>query len=260
MVISHKYKYVFIENPRTGTSSIRKELVEKYDGKVILQKHATYSEFMAQASDDEKKYYVFIGIRNPLDRVVSDFVKRKVSKSKSYKDALELKGRKRFFEARRMWSAKRIKKDNYTFYKYLKEIKNKPYDDMSTMYRDKFDGIIRFESLNNDFEKILNEIGIRQKEKLSLFNKTPTKKNYLKYYENIELKKMALEKCHIFMNIWGYKIPDGWPIVDITLRQKFLWNIFHVIRFFSWNYLRRGLKDHALPSYDPGSVEEKLED
>lgn len=68
---------------------------------------------------------------------------------------------------------------------------------------------------------------------------------------------MGLEKCLVFMSIWGYEIPKGWPIIEILTKQKLMWNIWHVLRFLSGNYYSRGLKDHFLASYDPIRVAEK---
>ena len=57
MVISDKYKYVFVELPRTGTTAISKELVENYDGKTILWKHAPLNKFLEQATPEQQAYF-----------------------------------------------------------------------------------------------------------------------------------------------------------------------------------------------------------
>src|SRR6056297_762692 len=75
MIISHKYKYLFIEIPRTGSSAISQELQKYYDGISILRKHATYMEFEKIASAEEKQYFVFTGVRNPLDDAASIYLK-----------------------------------------------------------------------------------------------------------------------------------------------------------------------------------------
>ena len=75
MVISHKHKYLFIQIPQTASSAIAKELCEIYNGSHILRKHSHYFEFEQQASPDEKKYFAFAGIRNPLDTTVSVYYK-----------------------------------------------------------------------------------------------------------------------------------------------------------------------------------------
>ena len=71
MMISHQHRYVYIEVPRTGSSAVRRELREMYDAEPILRKHATYRDFLRQASADEKTYFAFSGIRNPLDVAVT---------------------------------------------------------------------------------------------------------------------------------------------------------------------------------------------
>ena len=70
MIISDTYKYIFLETPRTGSTALSKELREKYGGYEIIHKHANYHEFLKQATPEQKEYYVFMGVRNPLDEVV----------------------------------------------------------------------------------------------------------------------------------------------------------------------------------------------
>lgn len=40
---------------------------------------------------------------------------------------------------------------------------------MSTMFRDKYDGLIRFDSLNEDFIKTLKNIGVIPKRNLPIY-------------------------------------------------------------------------------------------
>ena len=87
MVISHKYRYLFIEIPLTGSWAIRKELCEFYGGQQILHKHATYHEFQQSATDDEQAYFVFATVRNPLDSMVSAFYKYKSDHKGVFSDA-----------------------------------------------------------------------------------------------------------------------------------------------------------------------------
>ena len=74
MVISHLHRYVYVEVPRTGSSAISRELRENYDGEQILRKHATYRDFLREATEDEQSYFTFSGVRNPLDVAVTRYV------------------------------------------------------------------------------------------------------------------------------------------------------------------------------------------
>ena len=54
MIISHKYKYVFVGLPLAASTAISKELCEQYDGKAILAKHSIYQDFLKIATEEEK--------------------------------------------------------------------------------------------------------------------------------------------------------------------------------------------------------------
>ena len=75
MIISHEYKYLFIEIPLTASWAIQLELCQFYGGAPILHKHATYAEFRNIASEEELNYLVFATVRNPLDKIVSRYHK-----------------------------------------------------------------------------------------------------------------------------------------------------------------------------------------
>ena len=79
MVISHEHRYLFVELPHTGSTAIHAELCSNYTGENILHKHAYYHEFLKVASSEEKKYFAFSGLRNPLDEAVSIFFKYKTN-------------------------------------------------------------------------------------------------------------------------------------------------------------------------------------
>ena len=91
MIISHKYKYVFLEIPHTGSTAISRELRASYDGVSILRKHAFYPEFLSVASPEEKEYLVLAGIRNPLDEAVTVYHKYKTNHDGLYTDKANLR-------------------------------------------------------------------------------------------------------------------------------------------------------------------------
>lgn len=242
MVISHYYKYVFIETPQTGCTAIRNELVQNYKGEIILNKHSLYSEFLAIASDEEKRYFTFSSIRNPLDKYVSSFLKLKNNHKNRYTDRLNFKGKRALFSIRDRFKYKRIRKMNLNYYEFL-QMSKIPYDDISTLDHKRFSNLIRFENLTKDFENALKEIGVDLVRELPLNNNTKNKKHYLEYYSDEKTKLVATKKFIFFMNYWNYKFPEDWNVSKISIKQKVIWNLFHLIRIFSWRYLRKGLKD-----------------
>ena len=57
MIISHKYKFVFIGLPFSASSAITKDLYDKYEGEVFLRKHALYQDFIRYANEQEKTIF-----------------------------------------------------------------------------------------------------------------------------------------------------------------------------------------------------------
>src|SRR5690606_30771815 len=75
MIVSHKYKYVFVEVPHTGSHSVSQQLLEHYAGEQTLRHHGNITLFLSRASREEKSYFKFATVRNPLDTAVTDYTK-----------------------------------------------------------------------------------------------------------------------------------------------------------------------------------------
>lgn len=241
MVISHKHKYIFIETPQTGCSSVRNELIELYDGEPILSKHSVYSSFLNIASEVEKKYFVFSTVRNPLDKTVSTFLKYKADHNNRYTKKYSSSMVKRIFEYKERIFFRMIKKNSFDFLDFLKIMK--PFDDISTLDHKNFDFVMRFENINDDFELALKKIGIKPLKKLQAYNKTNNKKIYMDYYNSTEIKKIAYKKMYFFMKYWGYEFPQSFNVYKISFFDFISWNLWHIIRIFTWRYVRLKLKD-----------------
>jgi len=65
-----------------------------YEGQPILYKHATYPEFLRVATDDEKTYFAFSTIRNPLDQAVSRFFKLKTDHKGQFSDPQRIRAKR----------------------------------------------------------------------------------------------------------------------------------------------------------------------
>jgi hypothetical protein len=160
MIISNKYKYVFIELPQTASSAIAKELKTNYDGEEILFKHALYStDFMKQATVEEKKYKAISGLRNPMDICVSNYFKFKTDHENRYTQPKLLKHGFLRKYIMRWWNVrqyKNIKGKDERFEDFFMRAYSVPYASWSIIEHKRMNFIIRFENLNNDFNAALN--------------------------------------------------------------------------------------------------------
>ena len=236
MVISHKYKYLFIELPHTASTAIGAELCENYDGLKILRKHSTYYEFQRTASAEEKRYFVFSGIRNPLDEAVSNYYKFKVNHKERYSDPR--KKEKGIVTDDEVELYNLIQATNADFYAFLKKDYRPPYDNWSCLSHKRFDFVIRFEHLQEDFSEVLRLIGIEQKRPLPVKNKAGGRSGDFALYYTPEMYEDARRIFGPFMKKWGYEFPTEWGDVSVSRLHQIQFYVLGVCRNLYWGYLK----------------------
>lgn len=217
MIISHKYKYLFIQLDQTASTAIAKELVENYGGKPILWKHARYCDFIKKARA-EKKYFKFSGVRNPLDVVVSIYLQRKFDHAKRFS-----KGKVGFGGVTKldMEMYQFIKRTNADFPSFFKKFYSKKiYNEWKTKDFQKLDYIYHFENVPKEFSVILDKLGIKQERPLPVFNASIKEGKHFESYYTQEIQALAKIIFGKYMKKWGYEFPKGWK--EPNLQDKIL--------------------------------------
>jgi hypothetical protein len=236
MIISHPHKYLFIELPRTGSTAVSKELVLNYGGEPILKKHATYRDFCLQASEEEKQYFTFSAIRNPMDKALSLYFKYKTDQ-RDYENP-ETFDRSNVFVTWLMKSQFRfVRYGNASFTEFFKRYYYLPYDDWSSLSHKDLDFVIRFEHLQEDFANVLELIGLESVGGLPVVNKTAQRSSDFWSDFGPELHVRAQWVFGPYFKRWGYEFPKDWPIgkswtADVAFKAT---NFF---RQFYWRFLR----------------------
>lgn len=243
MIVSDEYRYVFVQTPMTGCSAIANELVTNYKGKPILSKHAVYSTFLSNATEEQKSYFVFSAIRNPLDKVASNYQKMVNNHNSRFTQPLNPNFVKALFQRRDRILYRRIQR-GYTFDEYLSAMK--VYDELSSLDHEKFDFILRFENLASDFTKVLEILEIPPVRSLPVYNSTLKKRHFLDYYKSIESKRVAIKKFGPFLSRSNYSFPMEWGEWDVKWIDEIKYLFWHQIRIFSWRILRRNIRGHKL--------------
>ncbi len=228
MIISHRYRYVFVEVPRTGSTAIAAELEKYYDGERIHRKHAYYSTFLRHASRDEKRYRVFSGIRNPLDDAVSRFRKLSTKDSSYYtKDRRNLRRQDYIRDA------------NASFSDFLHKFHRWPFDLWTSTYHRQFDVIIRFEDIQAGFAEAIDMIGADLVRPLPVVNKTDRGRDFESYYTEDDIAK-AVWIFGPYMKAWGYEFPAAWGNPEVPFSSRALYSLLQPPRQFYWNHVRQG--------------------
>lgn len=238
MIISHTHRYLFVELPRTGSTAISRELVQNYDGIRILWKHATYHDFLKIARPEEKDYFVFSGIRNPLDDAVSRYFKLRTDHRNQYTDPAKLKKRTKIYDRVETFIYKDLQKNNADFERFFLKYYVFPYNNWASMGRKHYGYVIRFENIQEDFDTALRLIGIEPKQPLPVRNATTNrKKGYLSYYSPKAIRR-ARWVFGPFMKQWGYEFPLEWGEYSTPWLQRMEYQFFNLFRGFYWRYLR----------------------
>lgn len=208
MVISQKYRYLFIELPHTASTAISRELCELYDGKKILHKHAHYHEFLKIASAEEKNYFVFASIRNPLDVITTLYFKRKTNHQDFYTNPQNWQINGGHVSKQALKEFYFITENEASFSDYVLKFHRIPYDSWGSPRPQDFDFVIRYENLQQDFAHLLSLLSIHQVRPLPTVNKTKQKAKAFRDYYSPDIYEHI---CHIFgpyMQIWDYDIPQ----------------------------------------------------
>jgi len=215
MIISHKHKYIFIQLDQTGSTAIGRELRNHYNGEKTLWKHARYTDFLKIAGPKEKKYFTFSGVRNPLDVIVSLYIRRKLDPTGRF----AAKDKNRGVTRKDIKQYNFIKEKNADFPTFFKKFySNQIYNEWKAGDFEKLNYIYRFENIQAEFEKILKNLEIKQIKPLPIINKTKGRKKNFTFYYTKDIQSRAKIVFGRYMKKWGYKFPEDWQ--DPSLYEK----------------------------------------
>lgn len=231
---------MYVEVPRTGSSAISRELRLNYDGEPVLRKHATYRDFLRHASEEERGYFAFSGIRNPLDVAVTRYIHLRHDVRGHFSDPVEV-GLRNSLSSRierriHTWA----ERTDAEFEAFLLRWYVLPYDTWTSLDHRRLNMVIRFESLAEDFAAALQRIGIEPVRPLPVVNATPGRdRDFTEYYTPRAIQR-AVWVFGPYMEDWGYPFPESWGTVRVPRWSRVVQRIVRVPRSAYWNHLRFG--------------------
>ncbi|MEM7468154.1 MAG: sulfotransferase family 2 domain-containing protein [Pseudomonadota bacterium] len=223
MVISHELKFVFIEVPHTGSHSITQELLEHFSCERILRKHANLSQFLGQASKEERKYFKFATVRNPLDTAVTDYCKLEGNHKGQYTNPSALLKNGGHVTEEHLAQFNFIHDNQADFSDFMREFRNKIYHNWFLLGSEQMDFVIRFEDLQSGYKEALKRIGVQTPRDLPHVNPTKKKrKNFTEFYSE-DIRDMIVANYGPFMQKWNYSFPETWGerSIPLTNRMRF---------------------------------------
>lgn len=208
MIISHKYKICFFQIPRTGSTAIASLLIEHYNGIQKGRKHSSYEEFMRDAGSEEKNYFKFASIRNPLDSMVSKYFKIKSDHNRKFSRGTYINGEPTPKKAIEKFNF--IQGNNASFEAFFMKYRNenffKPHHEITLS---KIDFNLRFDHLQDDFNHLTNMLNMPAGT-IPKLNQTALRQKNFKMYYTSEIIPLAFESFAPIMEKYDFAFPEGW--------------------------------------------------
>lgn len=238
MIISHTHRYVFIEMPRTGSRAVATELQEFYDGQEILRTHATYRDFLRQATEDERTYFSFSSVRHPLDVAVTRYAHLRANKDNRFYDRRQVALRNSLSSRIERRIHRWVVKHDADFEAFLLRWYVLPYDTWTTLDHRRLDMVMRTETLADDFAVALRRMGIEPVRRLPVLNATPGREeDFVSQYTPRAIRRAGWV-FGPYMEEWGYAFPEAWGEVHVPMWSRILLHIVRVPRMLYWKYIR----------------------
>ncbi|WP_020539503.1 sulfotransferase family 2 domain-containing protein [Lewinella cohaerens] len=209
MVINHRHRFCYFAIPRTGSQATTKLLVEEFGSEVILKMHMSYDEFQQQATEEEKAYFTFCAVRNPLDSLVSSYFKKKNDHNGRFSRGTFLRTGKSIAE-RAMNEYRFITENDATFAEYFQHFYTEPYHiprHESTVSQ--VDFVMHFERLQIDINLVLEELNLSPS-LLPTHNTTQERSSVFLEYYTPAIIPQAVAVTKDIMKAWGYDFPISW--------------------------------------------------
>lgn len=243
MIISEKYKYCFIEYPRSASYAIQKELLELYEGEEWLDKHSTCLDFIKSRPKDHNEFFIFCSTRNPLEDLISVYNINRTNNS-GRAEAEFWKDYKWYIRMRELRRAKYFQNNsNPSFHDFFIKMFRTPYIRpriIADFLTGRIDHIIRLETIQDDFNYALGKVGLKPKREISRVNVSTREPIDLDQMYPIKVRNHAFKILGPSMNFMRYEFPNSWSPAKIPASSSLIFNCAKPIIKRFWKYVPYG--------------------
>ncbi len=257
MIISHKYKFLFIGLPFSASSAISKELYLEYEGKPLLRKHSVYYEFKKVAKKEELDYFVFAVLRNPMEILVTMYEKMRANTKGNFTNSKFFVENGGHITKKQRRAFDFIHNEQATFQQYFRKFFKIPYDNLSSLTLDHCDYIISYENIAEDYLNCLNKAGVKDPRPLPVANKTKGKKRDFSAYYTDDIKKQAIFVFGPFLEKYNYSFPQSWGEVRPSIKSRLYFNGLSLLRKIHQKYFKKKITKFSAQGTIYGDIQRK---
>ena len=212
MIVSDDHKFVFVEVPRTGTSSIANELMGNYGCRRIRPRHATLDE-VYESDPSVRDYRVFAGKRHPLDSAVSFYFKLKNNHLGWYTDESKWAVNGGWIEPHVLEQFEFVNEHDADFAQYFRRYHRSvqwlPW--RHDLRRAEY--VVAFEDLDNGFAEMLRILGLNQVAELPHANQTGNRDRDYSVHYTPDIRGQAVGVFGPMIRDLSYEFPESWGVV-----------------------------------------------
>ena len=238
MIVSDRYKYVFIQYPHTGCTAVGRELVEYYGGRPVLKKHSAYHDFLRWRGPAGRDYFAFSAIRNPLDEIVSFYFKLKTDHRGDYSNPANRTENGGWVSPRLRRHFRFIHEGDADFVDSVTRFHPLPYVNWSVLAHKQLNAVMRYERLQEDFAAVLTSLGLPQVRPLPLVN--PTDKGAVQPLAALDsaARRRLQWVFGPLMRYWEYNWPEGWGEPRPQLSADLGFRLMRLVKTTYWLRIR----------------------
>lgn len=221
MVVGRKHRYVFIEVPHTASTAVATELCVTYGGDPLYHKHSNYAEFYHLACEDERRYFALAGVRNPVDAVVTDYLRFRMNPNGQFTDPRMLAENGGWVRPMHLERFAYVNEGN-DFASYFERFYRSAtvYYNWYLAAHRPFDFVLRKENLQEDFKVALDKMGVPWQRPIPVKNATRDRSDDFYDQYTPAVRPLAVRIFGPFMQKWGYAFPESWGSREIPLTSR----------------------------------------
>ena len=217
MRISHKYQFLYLAVPRTGSTSVRDALDPISDVKsryisMVSHEHPYYHHIpyfelvpiFESNGWDIDQYHKFGVVRNPFDRVVSLY-HHYCEKGNRWAE-----GKSFLYNVTRTARFRLLPKDSFEQFVAKLDTSTPMQMSASRFFSDqngKFsaDSVLKFEEVSDGYSRLAHELGFPEdRRQLPMLNRSIDRQSYNTYYKSQEIVDLVSELYADDMSRFGY--------------------------------------------------------
>lgn len=222
-VLSRAWGYLYLMAPRTGCTATGVHLVKQFSGAwlpaedvldssdqiVVQRKHSTVAELVTHGILDRAevdRLLIFTAVRNPFDSLVSLWVKKRTTYQPLLRDPESFVNRLPGFAQDMEWVM------SHSFDEWI-EREYGHIDDgrerhLYGPFLDSADVVMRFERLQEDFARVMREVGVHPVEPIPLANRTEGRESDYRTYYGHAARATIERVFHADLERFGYRFDD----------------------------------------------------